>query len=139
MNFIKRLAVSTLIAVAVPVAMLAYPPLEAMAGQQGQTLLLTIPGNSQASADKGIKKRIPVEVSGTIEQGHDPAGGNFWINGGKKKQYTIRYLFDLDEAMQTELGKLADSQTRVTIKGTLRIWKDGSASFDDAKPVTIFK
>lgn len=139
MNIVQRIAVATAIALAIPVAVLTQAPAVVFAAQQEQAPLLTIPGNPQTLADKGIKKWMPIEVTGTIEQGHDPAGGNFWINGGKKKQYTIRYLFDLDEAMQTELGKLADSQTRVTIKGTLKIWKDGSAAFDDAKSVTIFK
>jgi len=82
---------------------------------------------------------MPVEVTGTIEQGHDAAGGSFWVNGGKKKQYTIRYLFDLDEALQEELGKLSDSRILVKVKGTLKIWKDGSAAFDDAKPVYIHR
>lgn len=139
MNIVQRIAVVTAIALAIPVAVLMQAPQEAYAAQQEQALLLTIPGNPQAPADKGIKKRMPVEVTGTIEQGHDAAGGSFWVNGGKKKQYTIRYLFDLDDALQTELGKLADSRTQVKVKGTLKVWKDGSAVFDDAKPVTIFK
>ena len=139
MNTLKHLAFATLVALAIPVAVVANHPSEAIAAQQSQEPVLTIPGNPQTMADKGVKKRIPVEVSGTIEQGHDPAGGNFWLNGGKKKQYTIRYLFDLDDAMQTELGKLADSKAKVTVKGTLKIWKDGSAAFDDAKPVSIYR
>lgn len=139
MNTLKHLALATLIALAIPVAVVANHPSEAIASQQSQEPVLTIPGNPHTMADKGVKKRIPVEVSGTIEQGHDTAGGNFWLNGGKKKQYTIRYLFDLDEVMQAELGKLADSNARVTVKGTLKIWKDGSAAFDDAKPVSIFR
>lgn len=40
---------------------------------------------------------------------------------------------------QAELGKLADSGTTVTVKGTLEVWKDGSAAFDNADPISIFK
>lgn len=139
MNIVQRIAVVTAIALAIPIAVLTQAAKETYAAQQEQALLLTIPGNPQAPADKGIKKRMPVEVTGTIEQGHDAAGGSFWVNGGKKKQYTIRYLFDLDDALQTELGKIADSRTRVKVRGILKVWKDGSAAFDDAKPVTISK
>jgi hypothetical protein len=71
--------------------------------------------------------------------GNDAAGGNFWINGGKKKQYTLRYVWDLDDSTQKQLIKLAESRTKVTVKGTLRIWKDGSSDFDPAKPINIFK
>lgn len=139
MNLPKHLVVATFIALAIPVAVVPFHPSDVIAAQQSLDPVLTIPGNPQTITDKGVRKRIPVEVSGVIEQGHDAAGGNFWLNGGKKKQYTIRYLFDLDEAMQAELGKLADSNAKVTVKGTLKIWKDGSAAFDDAKPVSIFR
>ena len=88
--------------------------------------------------DIDIKKRQPVEVTGVINQGHDAAGGNFWINGGKAKQYTLGYVWDLDESAQAVLNSLAASQTKVLVKGTLMTWKDGSASFDDGQPVNIF-
>lgn len=102
-------------------------------------LVLTIAANEQVAADKDIKKRLPIEVKGTIEYGHDAAGGNYWVNGGKKKQYALKYIFELDDKTQDELGRLADSRAKVTVKGILKIWKDGSASFDDAQPITIYK
>jgi hypothetical protein len=139
MNRFKRLAAITVIALALPVTALTLSSVEAQAARQEQAPLLTIPGNPEVSVDKGVKKRVPVEVTGIIEQGHDPAGGNFWVNGGKKKQYTIRYLFDLDDATQAELGKLAESGAKVTVKGTLKVWKDGSAAFDESKPIVISK
>lgn len=103
------------------------------------TQLLLIKAVTQSTPDKGIRSRSPVEVTGKIESGHDAAGGNFWINGGKKRQYTIGYIWDFDDATQAELGKIADTGTIVTVKGTLKVWKDGSASLDNADPISIFK
>lgn len=132
MNSLKRLVVAACICICLPVA-------SPVVAQCATTPVLTIQASPQGAPDKTIKKRIPVEVVGTIEQGHDPAGGNFRVNGGKKKQYTIRYLFDLDDATQAEFGKLAESGAKVTVKGTLKIWKDGSAAFDETKPIVISK
>ncbi len=103
---------------------------------------LVIKAVPQTTPDKYIKyirSRSPVEVTGKIEFGHNVAGGNFQINGGKKKQYILVYVGFIDEATQAELGKLADSGTTVTVKGTLEVWKDGSADFDNAYPISIFK
>ncbi len=101
--------------------------------------LLIIKAVPQTTPDKGIKSRSPVEVTGKIGFGHDAAGGNFWINGGKKKQYTLGYVWDIDDATQAQLGTIADSGATVTVKGTLKVWKDGSAAFDNADPISIFK
>jgi len=101
--------------------------------------LLAIKAVPQTTPDKGIKSRSPVEVTGKIEFGHDAAGGNFWVNGGKKKQYTLGYVGEIDDATQAALGKIADAGMTVTVKGTLKVWKDGSASFDNADPISIFK
>lgn len=103
------------------------------------SLLLVIKAVPQATPDKGIKSKSPVEVTGKIESGHDAAGGNFWVNGGKKKQYTLGYVWDIDDATQAALGKIADAGMTVTVKGTLKVWKDGSASFDNTDPISIFK
>lgn len=100
---------------------------------------LVIKAVPQTKPDKGVKSRSPVVVTGKIEFGHNVAGGNFQINGGGKKQYILVYVGFIDEATQAELGKLADSATTVTVKGTLEVWKDGSAAFDNAYPISIFK
>lgn len=104
-----------------------------------QSSILTLQAKQQTIPDKEDTKKQQTEVVGTIEQGHDEAGGNYWINGGDKKQFTLRYVWDLDEATQAQLNKLIDSKTKVTVKGTLKIFKDGSAQFDDAQPINIFK
>jgi uncharacterized protein len=83
--------------------------------------------------------RQAVEVTGTIEFGHDAAGGNYFVDGGKKKQYTLGYVRVMDDATQEQLSKLADSHVKVTVRGTLAIWKDGSAAFDNSQPINIFK
>ena len=102
--------------------------------------ILTIPPStdSSISTDKNIKKKQSIEIIGTIRSGHDAAGGNFWVDGGKKKQYTICYVFGLDEESQAVLMDLADSHVKVKVIGSLRIWKDGSADFDSKKPINIY-
>jgi hypothetical protein len=100
---------------------------------------LVIKAVPQTKPDKGVRSRSPVVVTGKIQFGHNVAGGNFQINGGRKRQYILVYVGFIDEATQAELGKLADSGTTVTVKGTLEVWKDGSAAFDNAYPISIFK
>ena len=100
---------------------------------------LVIKALPQTKPDKRVKSRSHVVVTGKIEFGHNVAGGNFQINGGRKKQYILVYVGFIDEATQAELGKLADSGTTVTVKGTLEVWRDGSAGFDNAYPISIFK
>jgi hypothetical protein len=70
--------------------------------------------------------------------GHDAAGGKFWINGGKGKQYTIAYVGIVADDIQRNIWLLIDDKTNVTVKGVLRYWKDGSAGFDNSKDVYIF-
>jgi hypothetical protein len=101
--------------------------------------LLVIKSVSQVTPDKGIISRSPIKVTGKIEFGHDAAGGSFMINDGKNGQYNLGYVWDIDEATQAELGKIADAGTTVTVKGILKVWKDGSSAFDNTDPISIFK
>lgn len=112
---------------------------QSSSSSSSRSIILTINPTIQSTPDKDIKERRPVEVSGTIEFGNNAAGGNYWINGGKKKQYVLQYVWDLDDATQETLGKLSDSKTKVTVKGILKIWKDENASFDNTQPINIFK
>lgn len=109
----------------------------------GATPFLVIKAVPEKTPDKierdNIQARHAVEVSGTIEFGHDAAGGNYFVDSGKKKQYTLGYVWDIDDVTQDQLAKLADSNAKVTVRGTITIWKDGSASFDNAQPISIFK
>jgi uncharacterized protein len=99
---------------------------------------IVIPAVDQTNPDEGIIKRNNVEISGKIVFGHDAAGGNFWINGGKGKQYTMAYVGTVEDDIQTKIWLLIDNETRVTVKGVLRYWKDGSAGFDNSKDIYIF-
>jgi hypothetical protein len=87
--------------------------------------------------EKNVTSRQVVEVTGKIEQENNAAGGNYWVNGGKGKQYTLGYLRDLDEDTQNQLNRLVKSGVSVTVKGTLKSWNDGSTSFDNAQPVYV--
>lgn len=103
------------------------------------TPILRIPANPSSESSKNIKSRKPVEVTGKIAFGHDAAGGYYWIDGGKNKQYTLGYVFSIDDAIQGQLAKLEEKGVVVTAKGVLKTWKDGSAAFDDSQPIAIFK
>ncbi|MFY9261420.1 MAG: hypothetical protein WAO71_13040 [Gallionella sp.] len=87
--------------------------------------------------EKNVTSRQAVEVTGKIEQENNAAGGNYWVNGGKGKQYTLGYLRDLDEDTQNQLNRLVKSGVSVTVKGTLKSWNDGSTSFDNSQPVYV--
>lgn len=110
----------------------------ASSGSAGAPLLV-IKAVPQSTPDTGIKSRSPVEVTGKIEFGHDAAGGNFWINGGKKQQYTLVYVWDIDDTTQAALGKIADAGMTVTVKGIVKVWQDGSSSFDNADSISIYQ
>jgi hypothetical protein len=101
--------------------------------------LLTIKAVPITHTDKSVRKRQPVEVSGTIEFRNDANGGDFYFNGERQENYALGHALDIDEATRSQLGKLADSKTRVIAKGTLKIWKDGSAAFDTSEAIHIFK
>ena len=85
-----------------------------------------------------ISKRAS-SVTGRVEFGNNAAGGNYWINDGRGKQYTLGYVRDLDQATQDQLSRLVDTGDKVTVKGTMKTWKDGTASFDNSQPISIYK
>jgi hypothetical protein len=88
---------------------------------------------------ENVRTRRLVEVTGTIEFGHDAAGGNYFVNIGKDKHYTLAHPWDIDDVTEQQLSKLSESNAKVTVKGTIEIWKDGTVTFDNAQPVSIFK
>jgi lysyl-tRNA synthetase class II len=80
-----------------------------------------------------------VTVSGKVEYGSNAAGGTYWINNGKGKQFTLGYVRDLDQDTQNQLSRLSESGDKVTVKGTLKSWQDGTASFDNSQAISIYK
>jgi uncharacterized lipoprotein YehR (DUF1307 family) len=99
---------------------------------------LTIPA-TEKKEDKNIKERKKVELKGIIQLKHNPAGRYYGLTVGKEKDYTLAYVWDVDNNLSDKLNDLIDSKQKVTVKGTLRIWTDGSASFDNAAPIEIYK
>ena len=97
---------------------------------------LVIPPVEQTVVDKSNKKKHTIKVTGIIEFGHDGAGGYFWINGGKKKQFVIAYLWNVEDAIQTELNELIESKSRVTVEGVLI---GSSEYFDNSESIAVYK
>jgi len=103
-------------------------------------LIKAVPEKTRDKIERdNVQARHAIEVSGTIEFGHDTAGGNYSVDCGNKKQYTLGHVWDIDDATQEQLSKLADSNAKVTVRGTIEIWKVGSAAFDNTQPISIFK
>lgn len=96
---------------------------------------LTLPANPNPMKSDGKMKSV--SMNGTIEFGHNEAGGYFGLNTGKKKLTTLVYVFAADDKAQDKLQQLAGSKTKVNVSGTLETWKDGSSSFSDASPINI--
>lgn len=99
---------------------------------------LTIPATEKRD-DKNIKERKGIELNGVIHLKHNPAGRYYGLVSGKK-EYTLVYVWAInDNDLGDKLEMLADGKAKVTVKGTLRIWNDGSASFDNSAPIEIYK
>jgi len=122
-----------------PIVSLAQVAPAGPAVSSAESPLLVIKAVPTTHTDKSVRKRQAVEVSGTIELRDSAAGGDFFVNGEQQEQYALGRALDIDETTRTQLGKLAGSKTRVTVKGTLKVWKDGSAAFDNAEAISIFK
>jgi uncharacterized protein len=100
--------------------------------------LVSIKAVPETTPDKGIKSRYPFEMVGKIEFGHDAAGGKYVVSNGKK-EYSLGYVWFIDDATQDQLVKISESGATVTVKGTLKVRKDGSADFDNADSIRIYK
>ena len=107
------------------------------AGNAGAPIV-SIKAIPEMTADKGIKSRRPFEMVGKIAFGHDAAGGKYVVSNGKQ-EYSLGYVWQIDEAVQDQLEKIAESGTAVTVKGTLKVRKDDSADFDNADSIRIYK
>ncbi|MBU0700686.1 hypothetical protein KKE26_05255 [bacterium] len=103
-----------------------------------QNIILFIPSLPDKEDEKDVIKRTPVELTGTIEFGHDVAGGKYDLVSGKEC-YTIRYIWNLTDTAQDIISRLDEAKTRVIVKGTLKIWNDGGSMFDNSAPVFIYQ
>ena len=97
---------------------------------------ITIPA-SQETAKSDTKKKN-VDLTGTLVFGHDEAGGYYGLDIPKaKKTLTVVYIFAVEEALQTQIQSLIDTNKKVHVIGTMETWKDGSKAFHDGKPIKI--
>lgn len=89
--------------------------------------------------EQDVKKRIPFNGTGVI--GFAPyAGGNYYLTAGNNKKFALGYVFSENiKNVENRLQSLAIAGTKVQVKGTLKIWKDGSNGFDSRAPIEIFK
>ena len=101
--------------------------------------LLTLPARppeEQIDATEIVKKE-PLELTGRISLGHDPAGARCDVVSAKR-YYPIRYLWELTDAQNEILDKIEGSNQYVVLKGQLVTYKDGSKAIDQDSIVEIF-
>lgn len=101
-----------------------------------KALLVLEPDAESTHYPADIKTKA-VELTGTIGSFHDAAGGNFALVVGKK-EYTIRYVGFLSDEQSDTLSNLEDNHRKVTVKGTLVIFKDGTTTFSDQAKIAIY-
>jgi hypothetical protein len=100
--------------------------------------LLTFPARSGEQIDAtDIVKKEPLELTGRISSGHDPAGATYDINSAKR-YYTIRYAWELTDAQKDILDNIGEANQYVVLKGQLVTYKDGSKAIDPDSIVQIF-
>jgi uncharacterized protein len=100
--------------------------------------LLTFPARSGKQIDAtDIVKKEPLELTGRISFGHDPAGARCDIVSAKR-YYPIRYMWELTDAQNEMLDKIEGSNQYVVLKGQLVTYKDGSKAIDQDSIVEIF-
>lgn len=88
--------------------------------------------------EQNIKKRIPFKGTGIIKFA-PYAGGNYYLTAGNNKKFPLGYVFSENiKKAENRLQRLAVTGTKVHVKGTLKIWKDGSNGFDSRAPIEIF-
>lgn len=99
--------------------------------------LLTFPARSGEQIDAThIVKKEPLELTGRISYGHDPAGASCDIVSAKR-YYTIRYMWELTDVQKDILDKIEWRQY-VVLKAQLVTYKDGSKAIDPDSIVQIF-
>jgi uncharacterized protein len=100
--------------------------------------LLTFPARSGEQIDAtDIVKKEPLELTGRISFGHDPAGARCDIVSAKR-YYPIRYMWELTDAQKDILDKIQEANQYVVLKGQLVTYKDGSKAIDQDSIVEIF-
>lgn len=102
-----------------------------------QNPLVTLMPSGETVQYSGDVKQKSVELVGSIEEFRDSVGGGYRLSAGGK-QYTLRYTEAMTGDQVEVFSKLASSHQKVTAKGMVNIYKDGSAEYSDQTPVYVY-
>lgn len=101
----------------------------------GQPLLMRA---AQAEAQVLPGRTFPVSVVGTVEFGHDVAGGRYDLVSGNAR-VTLSYVWDFSSTDLEKLSALDDNKARVRVVGMLKVYaEDGSAAFAQGAPLAVY-
>lgn len=98
--------------------------------------LLVLERDENTVIPKGTTLKY-VELAGKIGFFHDAAGGSYGLMVGGR-EYLIRYVGFISDEQQAVFQKMMDDGRKVTVKGLLRTYKDGGATFDDASRIVVY-
>lgn len=101
----------------------------------GQPLLVR-PAQAEMQVLPG--RTFPVSVVGSIEFGHDAAGGRYDLVSGNAR-VTLSYVWDFSDADLQKLSALDERKTRVHVVGMLKVYaEDGSATFAQGSTLAVY-
>ncbi|MDX9859274.1 MAG: hypothetical protein RBS99_00010 [Rhodospirillales bacterium] len=104
----------------------------------GTLPVLTIPA-LKGEIELFESREALASVAGSIEFGHDGAGGKYVFVDSHGGMLTLGYSWDLSDKEQEVFGSLEDERTLVQVSGLLKIFDDGAASFSRAAPINIYQ
>lgn len=102
-----------------------------------QNPLISLMPSGETVQYSGDVKQKAVELTGSVEEFRDSVGGGYRLFTGDKR-YTIRYVDAISEEQGEVLSKLANSHQKVTVKGVINIYKDGSAEYSDQTATYLY-
>lgn len=101
----------------------------------GQPLLVR-PAQSEMQVPPG--RTFPVSFGGTVEFGHDAAGGRYDLVS-ENARVTLSYVWDFSDADLEKLSALDEKKARVRVVGMLKVYaEDGSAAFAQGAPLAVY-
>ncbi len=101
----------------------------------GQPLLVR-PAQAEMQVLPG--RTFPISVVGTVEFGHDAAGGRYDLVSGNAR-VTLSYVWDFSDADLEKLSALDEKKARVRVVGMLKVYaEDGGATFAQGAPFAVY-
>lgn len=102
------------------------------------TIVMKFYGDNSEKNERVIKKS-PGVLKGKILFGHNPVGGNYYVDAGDDNDYVIKYVGELDSNESEKFRRIADSNGNYIVSCVIETWDDGSKSIDQASDIYILE